>query len=45
MIDFTIFFKTNNYLFDISGGDSFIGKLRSNMLGTQFTIYDGGEVG
>ena len=25
------------------GGDSFIGKLRSNMLGTQFTIYDGGE--
>ena len=27
-----------------SGGDSFMGKLRSNMLGTQFTIYDGGEV-
>jgi len=41
---------TSNYLMstdptDLSrGGDSFIGKLRSNMLGTQFTIYDGGEV-
>lgn len=40
---------TSNYLMstdptDLSrGGDSFIGKLRSNMLGTQFTIYDGGE--
>lgn len=40
---------TSNYLMstdptDLSrGGDAFIGKLRSNMLGTQFTIYDGGE--
>jgi tubby-related protein 1 len=24
-------------------GESFVGKLRSNMVGTQFTIYDGGE--
>ena len=23
--------------------DSFIGKLRSNMMGTQFTVFDGGE--
>jgi len=40
---------TSNYLMstdptDLSrGGDSFVGKLRSNMLGTQFTIFDGGE--
>ncbi|XP_023348183.1 tubby protein homolog [Eurytemora carolleeae] len=40
---------TSNYLIstdptDLSrGGDSFIGKLRSNMLGTQFSIFDGGE--
>ena len=27
----------------VLGGDAFIGKLRSNMLGTQFTIFDGGE--
>ena len=34
----------NTLLFhSIAGGDSFVGKLRSNMLGTQFTIYDGGE--
>ena len=25
------------------GGESYSGKLRSNMLGTQFTVYDGGE--
>lgn len=24
------------------GGESFIGKLRSNLLGTQFTVYDSG---
>ena len=23
--------------------DSFIGKLRSNLMGTQFTVYDGGD--
>ncbi|XP_066952998.1 protein king tubby 1 isoform X4 [Macrobrachium rosenbergii] len=40
---------TSNYLIsadptDLSrGGESFCGKLRSNLLGTQFTIYDGGE--
>ena len=40
---------TSNYLMttdptDLSrAGDCFIGKLRSNMMGTQFTIYDGGE--
>ena len=40
---------TSNYLMstdptDLSrGGDAFVGKLRSNMLGTQFTIFDGGE--
>lgn len=39
---------TSNYLMstdptDLSrGGDAFVGKLRSNMLGTQFTIFDGG---
>jgi len=40
---------TSNYLMttdptDLSrGGEAFVGKLRSNMLGTQFTIFDGGE--
>eukprot|EP00096_Caligus_rogercresseyi_P012706 TRINITY_DN5416_c0_g1_i1.p1 TRINITY_DN5416_c0_g1~~TRINITY_DN5416_c0_g1_i1.p1 ORF type:complete len:495 (+),score=134.34 TRINITY_DN5416_c0_g1_i1:138-1622(+) len=40
---------TSNYLIttdptDLSrAGDSFIGKLRSNVMGTQFTIYDGGD--
>ncbi|KAL7289908.1 hypothetical protein TKK_0016298 [Trichogramma kaykai] len=40
--------KTSNYLIstdptDLSrGGEAFIGKLRSNLLGTQFTIYDSG---
>ena len=24
-------------------GDNFIGKLRANYLGTQFTVYDGGS--
>lgn len=39
---------TSNYLIstdwaDLSrGSDSFVGKLRSNLLGTQFTIYDNG---
>lgn len=40
---------TSNYLIstdptDLSrGGDSFIGKLRSNLLGTAFTVFDSGE--
>jgi len=40
---------TSNYLIttdptDLSRtGESFIGKLRSNMVGTQFTVYDRGE--
>ncbi|XP_008206455.1 protein king tubby isoform X1 [Nasonia vitripennis] len=40
--------KTSNYLIstdptDLSrGGEAFVGKLRSNLLGTQFTIYDNG---
>ena len=40
---------TSNYLIttdptDLSRtGESFVGKLRSNMVGTQFTIFDGGE--
>ena len=40
---------TSNYLMttdptDLSrGGDSFVGKLRSNVMGTQFTIFDSGE--
>ncbi|CAL1689569.1 unnamed protein product [Lasius platythorax] len=39
---------TSNYLIstdptDLSrGGEAFVGKLRSNLLGTQFTIYDNG---
>ncbi|KAG1656302.1 Tubby [Nymphon striatum] len=41
--------KTANYLIstdptDLSrGGDSFIGKLRSNVLGTSFVVYDAGN--
>ncbi|XP_018431980.1 PREDICTED: tubby-related protein 3 [Nanorana parkeri] len=41
--------KTSNYLIstdptDLSReGGNFIGKLRSNIMGTKFTIYDGGE--
>ena len=40
---------TSNYLIttdptDLSrAGESFVGKLRSNMMGTQFTIFDSGE--
>ena len=40
---------TSNYLMttdptDLSrGADCFIGKLRSNMMGTAFTVFDGGE--
>ncbi|VDO43139.1 unnamed protein product [Onchocerca flexuosa] len=40
---------TANYLFSIDptdlkrSGSSFIGKVRSNALGTQFTLYDNGE--
>ncbi|XP_014260295.1 protein king tubby [Cimex lectularius] len=40
---------TSNYLIstdptDLSrGGEAFIGKLRSNLLGTQFTVYDNGR--
>lgn len=39
---------TSNYLIstdptDLSrGGEAFVGKLRSNLLGTQFTVYDNG---
>ena len=40
---------TSNYLISVDptdlsrGGESFVGKLRSNLLGTHFTIFDGGE--
>lgn len=40
---------TSNYLIstdptDLSrGGEAFVGKLRSNLLGTQFTVYDNGR--
>ena len=40
---------TSNYLIttdptDLSrAGESFVGKLRSNMMGTQFTVFDSGE--
>ncbi|KAI0208776.1 Tub domain-containing protein [Lamellibrachia satsuma] len=40
---------TANYLISVDptdlsrGGDSFVGKLRSNLLGTHFTIFDGGK--
>uniref|UniRef100_A0A673C457 Si:dkey-220f10.4 n=1 Tax=Sphaeramia orbicularis TaxID=375764 RepID=A0A673C457_9TELE len=41
--------KTSNYLISTDPTDlsrdtsSYIGKLRSNVLGTKFTVYDGGE--
>ncbi|KAL0984313.1 hypothetical protein UPYG_G00139820 [Umbra pygmaea] len=41
--------KTSNYLISIDptelsrDTDSYIGKLRSNVLGTKFTVFDGGE--
>ncbi|XP_066894805.1 tubby protein homolog isoform X1 [Kogia breviceps] len=40
--------KTSNYLISVDptdlsrGGDSYIGKLRSNLMGTKFTVYDNG---
>ncbi|XP_052808239.1 tubby protein homolog isoform X2 [Mya arenaria] len=40
---------TSNYLLstdatDLSrGGEAYVGKIRSNLLGTQFTLYDNGE--
>ncbi|KAM4885093.1 LOW QUALITY PROTEIN: tubby-related protein 1 [Sylvia borin] len=40
--------KTSNYLISIDptdlsrGGDNFIGKLRSNLMGTRFTVFDNG---
>ncbi|XP_018608279.1 tubby protein homolog isoform X1 [Scleropages formosus] len=40
--------KTSNYLISIDptnlsrDGESFIGKLRSNLMGTKFTVYDSG---
>uniref|UniRef100_A0A8C3VY61 Tubby-like protein n=1 Tax=Catagonus wagneri TaxID=51154 RepID=A0A8C3VY61_9CETA len=40
--------KTSNYLISVDptdlsrGGDSYIGKLRSNLMGTRFTVYDNG---
>ncbi|GCC38538.1 hypothetical protein chiPu_0017053 [Chiloscyllium punctatum] len=40
--------KTSNYLISIDptdlsrGGENFIGKLRSNLMGTKFTVYDNG---
>ncbi|XP_023209607.1 protein king tubby 1-like isoform X3 [Centruroides sculpturatus] len=40
---------TSNYLISIDptdlsrGGEAFVGKLRSNLLGTAFTVYDSGE--
>ncbi|RVE56547.1 hypothetical protein OJAV_G00222660 [Oryzias javanicus] len=41
--------KTSNYLISVDAtdlsreGDSFIGKLRSNLMGTKFTVYDSGS--
>ncbi|KAM4035362.1 tubby-related protein 3 isoform 2-T2 [Anomaloglossus baeobatrachus] len=41
--------KTSNYLISIDPtdmareGGSFVGKLRSNLMGTKFTVYDDGE--
>ncbi|XP_008313849.1 tubby-related protein 3 isoform X2 [Cynoglossus semilaevis] len=41
--------KTSNYLISVDAtdlsreGDSFIGKLRSNLMGTKFTVYDNGS--
>ncbi|XP_013786668.2 protein king tubby 1-like isoform X2 [Limulus polyphemus] len=40
--------KTSNYLISVDpidmsrGGDYFVGKLRSNIFGTSFTLFDGG---
>ncbi|XP_053780263.1 tubby protein homolog isoform X7 [Desmodus rotundus] len=40
--------KTSNYLISVDptdlsrGGDSYVGKLRSNLMGTKFTVYDNG---
>ncbi|CAL8237373.1 unnamed protein product, partial [Boreogadus saida] len=40
--------KTSNYLISVDAtdlsreGESFMGKLRSNMMGTKFTVYDSG---
>uniref|UniRef100_A0A8C5QZ42 Tubby-like protein n=1 Tax=Leptobrachium leishanense TaxID=445787 RepID=A0A8C5QZ42_9ANUR len=40
--------KTSNYLISVDptdlsrGGEGFIGKVRSNMLGTKFTVFDNG---
>ncbi|KAL0962956.1 hypothetical protein UPYG_G00347680 [Umbra pygmaea] len=40
--------KTSNYLISVDAtdlsreGESFMGKLRSNMMGTKFTVYDNG---
>uniref|UniRef100_A0A8B9H441 Tubby-like protein n=1 Tax=Astyanax mexicanus TaxID=7994 RepID=A0A8B9H441_ASTMX len=40
--------KTSNYLISVDAtdlsreGESFVGKLRSNMMGTKFTVYDNG---
>lgn len=40
--------RTSNYLISIDptdlsrGGDAYVGKLRSNLIGTQFTVYDNG---
>ncbi|RXM34092.1 Tubby-related protein 3, partial [Acipenser ruthenus] len=40
--------KTSNYLISVDPtdlsreGESFVGKLRSNMMGTKFTVYDNG---
>ncbi|XP_038018559.1 tubby-related protein 1 isoform X2 [Motacilla alba alba] len=40
--------KTSNYLISIDptdlsrGGENFIGKLRSNLMGTRFTVFDNG---
>ncbi|KAL0158798.1 hypothetical protein M9458_046874, partial [Cirrhinus mrigala] len=39
---------TSNYLISIDatdlsrGGENFIGKLRSNLMGTKFTVFDNG---
>ncbi|MGH0184745.1 UNVERIFIED_CONTAM: hypothetical protein FKN15_015630 [Acipenser sinensis] len=41
--------KTSNYLISIDptdlsrDGGSYIGKVRSNVMGTKFTVYDRGE--
>lgn len=41
--------KTSNYLISIDptdlsrGADGFLGKVRANLLGTSFTVYDNGS--